>query len=196
MAQHAHEPTPLPGRLADTLEHAESLDPAVQRLDELSRPLLSHDLVRDLLHGRPLGHAAHPLLTDLPMGLWLSSVTLDLVGGTGARAAADRLLGLGVLSAAPASLSGVADWALGDQRVRRVGVVHAGLNSVATVTFAASWLLRRRGHRTAGVLASLLATGAVGAGGFLGGHLAFRQRSPRPDAADPNATIQHTSTPD
>lgn len=179
--------TPLPGRIAGTLEEATALDPAVDRLAELARPLLDHEGARHALQGRPLGHAAHPLLTDAPLGLWLSSLTLDLIGGESSRAAADRLLGLGVLSALPASLTGVADWALGNQRVRRVGVVHAGLNSVATVGFASSWLLRRRGHRAAGLAASLLATGAAGAAGFLGGHLAFRQRSPRPEAADPGA---------
>lgn len=180
--------TPLPGRLAETLEHAEALDPGVDRLAAVSRPLLAHQGVAELLQGRPLGHAAHPLLTDLPFGLWLSSVTLDLTGGRDARPAADRLLGLGVLSVLPVTLTGVADWALGDQRVRRVGVVHAGLNSVATAGFATSWLLRRRGHRAAGVVTSLLAAGAMGAAGFLGGHLAFRRQSPRPDAADPGAT--------
>ena len=188
MSQHSSPRSPLPAQLAEHLENADTLDPAVERLASVSRPLLAHEGLAKLLHGRPLGHAAHPLLTDLPLGFWFSSVTLDLVGGKDARAAADRLLGLGILSTAPATVTGIADWALGSQQVRRVGVVHAALNSAATVGFGASWLLRRRGHRAAGVLASLAAVGVVGAAGFLGGHLAFAQQSPSPDAADPQRT--------
>lgn len=33
--------------------------------------------------GRRFGHALHPLLTDLPLGFWMSSNVLDLVGGQG-----------------------------------------------------------------------------------------------------------------
>ncbi len=55
---------------------------------------------RDLLTGRWLGHAVHPVLTDLPIGFWTSAFTLDLIGGRRSRAAAQRLVGLGVLSVA------------------------------------------------------------------------------------------------
>jgi hypothetical protein len=189
MPQHVRQ-SPLPARLAHGLEHTAALDPGADRLDALSRPLLRHAPLAHLLQGRPLGHAAHPLLTDAPLGFWLSSLTLDLVGGPDARPAADRLVGLGVLSALPAGLTGVADWALGDQRVRRVGVAHAVLNAGATIGFGASWVFRRRGHRTLGVLTSLAASGALGAAGYLGGHLAFAQQSPTPTAADPGATTE------
>ena len=33
----------------------------------------------DLLRGRPLGHALHPALTDLPIGFWTSAAVLDVV---------------------------------------------------------------------------------------------------------------------
>ncbi|KIF01023.1 (2Fe-2S)-binding protein, partial [Streptomyces sp. RSD-27] len=36
---------------------------------------------RDLLHGRPLGHPAHPVLVQVPVGTWLSAGVLDLLPG-------------------------------------------------------------------------------------------------------------------
>src|SRR3954449_5369192 len=43
------------------------------------------------LRGEWLGHALHPLLTDLPLGCWLSAGVLDVLGGRGARHASQRL---------------------------------------------------------------------------------------------------------
>lgn len=134
--------------------------------------------VADLLHGRPLGHALHPLLTDVPIGLWTSASVLDLVGGERARPAADRLVGLGLLASLPTSLTGAADWARSGRRTRRVGTVHAVLNSTAWGLYAGSWLLRRAGRRGAGVTLGLAASGVVGAGGFLGGHMSYRLGAP------------------
>lgn len=187
MPEHAHTVEPTLARLTRGLEEADGLDPAVGTLERVADGLLADDRVRHLLHGRPLGHAAHPLLTDLPLGFWFSSLTLDLLGGRDAHGAADRLLGLGILSTAPAVVTGIADWATGDRPARRVGAVHAACNSVALAGFGASWLLRRAGHRTAGVVASLAASAAAGAGGYLGGHLAFQNQTPRREAANPAA---------
>ena len=39
--------------------------------------------VKDALSGTWLGHALHPLLTDLPIGTWTSAVLLDWLGGQG-----------------------------------------------------------------------------------------------------------------
>jgi len=44
-----------------------------------------------------LGHALHPIMTDIPIGAWTSSVVLDWTGGRDSRSAADRLVLTGVL---------------------------------------------------------------------------------------------------
>ena len=168
---------PLPRRLATAAETTTTLDPLVRLLQPAAAALSALPGLGSLLRGSPLGHAAHPILTDLPIGLWTSSTVLDLGGPRDGRAA-DRLLGLGILSAAPAALSGLVDWHGEDRPVRRVGVLHAALNSAALGLYTASWLLRRRDHRAAGIAVSLAAGGVLGASGYLGGHMVLVQRSP------------------
>ncbi|MDQ6642413.1 MAG: hypothetical protein M3Y66_07965, partial [Actinomycetota bacterium] len=53
------------------------------------------------LRGGWLGHGVHPVLTDLPLGCWVSATLVDLVGGHQGRTAATRLVGIGVASALP-----------------------------------------------------------------------------------------------
>ncbi|QWZ06844.1 hypothetical protein KRR39_15105 [Nocardioides panacis] len=111
------------------------------------------------------------MLTDLPIGLWTSAVTLDLVGGRSARPAATRLVGLGLLTAGPTAWSGWADWTTLDEPRQRVGVVHAVTNGVAVALFASSWLARRRGAHGRGRTLGLAASSVLAVGGYLGGHL-------------------------
>jgi len=169
----------LPRRIATGLETSPALDRPARALRVLAKPLDSLPRIRGVLAGIPFGHAVHPVLTDIPIGLWTSSTVLDLVGHESSRAASDRLLGLGVLAAAPAALTGLVDWSSSRQRVQRVGAAHALLNGVALTLYSTSWLLRRRGRRRLAVVVSLAAGGAVGSSGYLGGHMAFVQRAPQ-----------------
>ncbi|MBO3093487.1 DUF2231 domain-containing protein [Cellulomonas dongxiuzhuiae] len=176
-------------RAVRALQDSPALDPVVERV----RPVVTQLLERRprlaaLLHGRPLGHALHPLMTDAPIALWSSAVVLDLTGGASARPHADRLLGLGVLAALPTSLTGLADWSASGRRTQRVGAAHAVLNSAALALYATSWVLRRRGSRGAGVAASLAATGAVGVSGYLGGHMTSRLGAPPRGLSGPPTT--------
>lgn len=159
-------------RFMRTIEQLTPLD----RLDDLVAPLADR-LVADprrraALQGEWLGHALHPVMTDLPLGLWTSASVLDLLGGAGSRPAAQRLIGLGVAAALPTALTGWAEWAtLGQRRERRTGVVHAVSNGAALVCYAASWRARRQGRHGAGAFLALVGAGAAGMGGYLGGHL-------------------------
>ena len=170
-----HEDRPLVDA-ALRVEQDERLDRAV---DLMARParIVSGGRARELLSGRPLGHALHPLMTDLPLGCWLSAGLLDVFGGRAARSAAQRLVGMGVLLAIPTAATGLSDWGVAaQQRDRRVGVVHAALNVVALSAYVWSWSLRRRGMHlrggATGVCGGLIAT----ASGYLGGHMSFRRR--------------------
>lgn len=166
------------------LESAPGLDGPAASLRAWAEPLLREPKVAAALRGAPIGHAAHPLMTDLPIGLWLSSSVLDLLAPVAGRRAADRLLGLGVLAIAPTAVTGLVDWAATEDRdpaVRRVGVAHAVLNVVATTLYGTSWVLRRRGRRGAGVAVALFAGGVLGASGYLGGHMAVVRHSPHGD---------------
>jgi uncharacterized membrane protein len=156
---------------AESVENLTALDPVVRAVRPLADALVAEPFRRDLLRGAWLGHALHPILTDVPIGFWTSAVVLDLVGGRGAHRPAQRLIGLGVLSAVPTAVTGWAEWSGTGQREQRVGVVHAVSNVAALGLFTASWRARRAHRHLTGVALGLAASSALGVGGFLGGHL-------------------------
>lgn len=171
------EPTPVLVDAAMRLEHAESLDPWVDRLAPAAAALIKDRKVADLLHGKAMGHALHPLLTDVPIGTWSSAFVLDLVGGKRSRPAAQRLIATGILASLPTIATGMAEWAAsGDQPARRVGVVHAAANSVGLGLYVMSYRARRRGRHGVGVLTSFAALSVVGVSGFLGAHLSIARK--------------------
>jgi uncharacterized membrane protein len=120
-----------------------------------------------------LGHALHPVLTDLPLGCWTSASIVDAIGGKSGRKAATRLLGVGLLAAGPTAYAGLASWSRLEGADRRVGAVHAIGNDVAIVLFASSFVARVRGDHWRGVRLALLGNLATAAAGHLGGHLAL-----------------------
>jgi len=164
-------------RLAELVEHEERLDGLVATLSGPAEALIASPARRSVLLGRQLGHAVHPILTDVPVGMWMSTWALDVLPVPGSRRAAQRLVGLGALAAIPTALTGWAEWARVKEREdRRTGVVHAGANAAALVLFTGSWLARRSGRQGTGVVLGQLGTAAVAAGGFLGGHLAIGRK--------------------
>jgi uncharacterized membrane protein len=153
------------------LEDDSRLDEPAERLEAIADAVVRSPTAADALRGVWLGHALHPLLTDFPLGAWMSASFLDLFGGHNARRASQRLVGFGLLVALPTAAAGLAEWRDTTGGARRVGVVHAGINSTATVLYGSSWLARRRrAHRTAVVLG--VGGGVVATlGGYFGGHL-------------------------
>ena len=125
-----------------------------------------------MLRGEWLGHAVHPMLTDVAIGTWTSASVLDLLGGPDSSAAAQRLIGTGLLAAGPTAWTGWAEWSAAGSRDKRVGLVHAVTNAVAIGVYAASWLARRRGRHGTGARLALAGAAVSGAGAYLGGHLA------------------------
>jgi nitrite reductase/ring-hydroxylating ferredoxin subunit/uncharacterized membrane protein len=133
--------------------------------------------VKDLLSGTWMGHAIHPLLTDVVIGCWTSASLLDLLGGSDSEQAARRLIVAGIAAYPVTAVTGLSDWADSesvDDDVRRVGLVHAAANSLALGCYVASLKSRRDGRRGLGVGLALAGMGAMSIGGYLGGHLAFR----------------------
>ncbi|GAA0910020.1 hypothetical protein GCM10009549_19270 [Streptomyces thermoalcalitolerans] len=130
---------------------------------------------RDLLHGRWLGHPLHPLMVQVPIGTWLSAALLDLFPARSREAG--LLVGVGLAAAAPAALAGTVDWAELHRRQQRTGLVHALANATAVGLYAASLACRLKGRTGAGRALGFLGLTATGAGGMLGGHLAYRQAS-------------------
>jgi hypothetical protein len=112
------------------------------------------------------------MLTDVPIGFWTNASVLDLFGGRAAAPAARKLVGLGMLTAVPTALAGMADLAEADERSRVIGSVHAAANLVGLACYAASYQARRRSRRVRGALWAGAGAGVATVGGYLGGHLA------------------------
>ncbi len=103
---------------------------------------------------------------------------LDILGGRRHARASRALVGAGVLSAVPTVITGLADLPALPAPKRRVAVVHAASNALATLLYLKSWSLRRR-HRLVGIGVGVLAATAATVGGYLGGWMAFGEAKPR-----------------
>jgi nitrite reductase/ring-hydroxylating ferredoxin subunit/uncharacterized membrane protein len=130
---------------------------------------------KNAMHGVWLGHALHPALTDVPIGAWTTALALDVAASArrdrGLARAADFAIGVGVAGAVGAALTGLTDWSEIDGSAKRTGLVHGLMNLAATGLFAASYLMRKNGSRSAGQTCSAVgyavATGAAYLGGVL-----------------------------
>ncbi|MFI8305429.1 Rieske 2Fe-2S domain-containing protein [Streptomyces sp. NPDC085927] len=160
--------------LLDALERDPRADTAIDVLTGKVRAL-PLGRARDALHGRWLGHPVHPLMVQVPIGSWMSAAVLDLLPGRSREAG--LLVGVGLAAAGPAALAGAVDWAELRRQQTRVGLVHAVANAAAVGLYGASLLCRLTGRSGAGRTYGFLGLTAVGLGGMLGGHLAYRQAS-------------------
>jgi nitrite reductase/ring-hydroxylating ferredoxin subunit/uncharacterized membrane protein len=158
--------------LVETVESADALDQPGETLGKAIRDTVPKGPVKDALAGTWLGHALHPMLTDVVIGSFTSATLLDLLGNDGA----DRLIAIGIAAYGPTAATGANDWAdseIADERVRRVGLVHAGVNATALGLYAASLAARKNGSRGRARVLSLAGGAVLAVGGYLGGHLSF-----------------------
>lgn len=162
--------------LVDRTGQAEGLDKVAEPLSKaVSAVVRPGTVVKDALSGTWMGHPLHPLLTDVTIGAWTSAFVLDVFGGESTEGAADTLVGVGVASAVPTVLAGFSDWSDLFGAPKRVGLVHALSNAGAIACYSLSWLARRKGDRGRGMALGLLGATVATVGGFLGGHLSYRQ---------------------
>jgi nitrite reductase/ring-hydroxylating ferredoxin subunit/uncharacterized membrane protein len=157
------------------LESTEALDPAAKAIGKAVRDSVGNGALKSALSGTWLGHAVHPMLTDVVIGSFTSASLLDVLGPD-SESASQRLIGLGLLAYLPTAASGINDWAdteVIDDGVRRVGLVHASCNAVGASLYALSWRARRRGARRLGAAFGLAGMAVMTAGGYLGGHLSM-----------------------
>jgi nitrite reductase/ring-hydroxylating ferredoxin subunit len=156
-------------RVADVAAFDKVIEPARRAVRGALRP----QVVADLLHGTWLGHPLHPVLIHVPVGSWVSAGILDLFPPL--RPAATVLIGAGVAGAVPASLAGAADWSEQEIGVRRLGALHATLNSVALGLYAGSLAARARGRGSLGLVLSYAGLGVAGSSAAIGGHMSYAQ---------------------
>ncbi|MDT4975502.1 MAG: hypothetical protein QOG98_1260 [Pseudonocardiales bacterium] len=135
------------------------------------------NLAVELMHGgRWAGHALHPALSDLPIGLWSGAVVLDALGkdvaiGGSRMDPAGTLSAAGLMAAAATVATGVTDWSVSDGEDRRVGLFHGVLNVAGVTLQGASLAARLAGHRSSARVLSVTSLGVTAAAGYVGGHL-------------------------
>ena len=151
----------------------DAVQPAVREWLEGRGPLKTP--VNDFLHGTWLGHALHPVVTDIPVGAFSVTAAADAVAlfGVDASAAADFALAVGLLGSLGALVTGFAEWSDTKDEPKNLGVAHGLANSAAFVLYLASFGLRRAKHRGAAIGFSMTAYALSAMAAYLGGELSF-----------------------
>ncbi len=154
---------------------ARVLDPVSDVLQAVMRAVPKP--IRDVLDGTWFGAPLHPALTDVPLGSWTAAMVLDAVepatGEETLAEAADAALAIGILAAVPTAVTGMNDWSHLRGDAKRIGTVHAILNSVGLGLNVASLVLRRDGRRDAARALSGIAYAGALFSAHLGGQLSF-----------------------
>jgi nitrite reductase/ring-hydroxylating ferredoxin subunit len=165
-------PPAWPGRVLHRLEELSWLENGSEWLGAALRPVREDSRlgarVFDLLHGRLVGHALHPALSDFPIGLWSGASLLDVLGE---HDAAGMLGASGAAVAIGTAVTGYADWTVSDGRDRRLGLLHGVLQTAALGIVAGSLAARRRGAIVAGQTMQAMGLGLSLSSAYLGGHL-------------------------
>lgn len=172
-------------RLFDRIDAMAWLQRLSQGLSSVAGPVrtkLAPTGLIDLLHGRWLGHALHPALSDLPIGLWAGSVLLYLLGFSGA---AVVLSLAGIATALAAMVTGIADLLVSDGHDRRVGVLHGLLMTVALVIQIGSPVAYFLGAVVVAVILAVVSLVITVSAAYLGGHLVLAR----------GAMVDHTVWP-
>jgi nitrite reductase/ring-hydroxylating ferredoxin subunit len=176
--------------LVEQIESADALDPAGKTVGKAVRDNVGGTALDGILSGTWLGHALHPMLTDVVIGSFVSASLLDLLAPDSA--ASERLIAVGLAAYLPTAAAGINDWADSepvDDGVRRVGLVHAGCNAAAASLYAASWRARRRGARGRGAVLGLAGMAVLTTGAYLGGYLTLSKGvGPAQTVFDPGPT--------
>jgi len=137
---------------------------------------------QDFVNGSWLGHAAHPVLTDIVIGGATLIVVFDLavliLSADGLDTASLVAVGVTTLAALGAVWTGLTDFkdtATGNER--NVAILHGLINIVATVAYIASFVLRLGEGDDLGRWFSLAGALILTVGGYIGGHLVFKYGS-------------------
>ena len=128
--------------------------------------------LKDLAHGRWLGHPTHAATTDIPIGALTATVVLDLLNY---RSAADVTLVLGIIFLVISALTGAADYTDTDGTALVRATLHSVLMVVALVLYLISLAVRSGNpdDRTVAVVSSIVAYLVLTAGAYVGGDVVY-----------------------
>jgi nitrite reductase/ring-hydroxylating ferredoxin subunit len=128
--------------------------------------------IRDLLNGRWLGHPLHAATTDIPIGLLLGTVVLDVLGQP---AAADIVLVGTIIFMVLSALSGLADYSDTTGMALTRATLHSTIMVVTLVILIVSAVLRAGApvDRTVPIALSIIGFVLITIGAFVGGDVAY-----------------------
>lgn len=136
--------------------------------------------LKNAVHGVWLHHPLHPVLTDIPIGAWTTTVALDakaaMSGDASYHRSADFALACGLVGAVGSAVTGLTDWSETDGRAKRIGLLHGLLNVTATTLMVTAYMLRKREERRAGEVCTLAGIGVALGAAYLGGDLVYGER--------------------
>jgi nitrite reductase/ring-hydroxylating ferredoxin subunit len=155
---------------------ADPLSKAVRSAYESAGPVGQQ--AKNAMHGVWLGHPLHPVFTDIPIGAWTAALALDATanGDAGRREAATFAMGVGLLGAAAAAVTGLTDWSETDGRARREGLIHGLLNVGATLLMTTAFFRRRGDSHDTGRACAWAGYAVALGSAYLGGDLVYGQR--------------------
>lgn len=190
----------MPLSLASVASRQQWLDPVEKGLDRaiaasLERLGSRRGAVAGWLHGDPLGHPLHAMLTDVPLGAWTAALVFDRLAGKSGRdpweAAARGAIAIGLVGGLGSAVAGLADWhRLSQRETRRIGLVHGTLNVLGVAAFTVSLIRRRRaghGHRSALAAYAIAVTAAQLGGSLVYQHGAGQRGHALPEVREPAA---------
>lgn len=133
---------------------------------------------KSFLHGAWLGHAVHPVITDVPLGAWTVAIIADLLAFTGkvSPEVGNFCIFIGLVGALGAAVTGYNDHHETFGHEMRLATAHGLVMTTSTLLYTASFLFRWLGGGSSHDLAVILAV--VGyvvlvGGAYLGGDLVF-----------------------
>jgi nitrite reductase/ring-hydroxylating ferredoxin subunit/uncharacterized membrane protein len=174
----------LSERLTDGIARVSAVRSIAKALQRpLNRLFLDGPLrpLKNFANGTWLEHPLHPLLTDVPVGAWTVTLLLYLAvllfGVQGIGIAIGLAMGLGILAALAAIVTGLLDWMDTDPTELAVGLIHGAVNILGTLFFIVSWLMLYAAQwnaTTANFVPALVGYLVISIGAYLGGDLVFR----------------------
>lgn len=128
--------------------------------------------IKDLLNGRWLGHPLHAASTDIPIGMLLGVVILDVLGQP---VAADIVLVGTIIFMVLSAISGLADYSDTSGIALTRATLHATIMVVTLVILIVSAVMRTGApvDRTVPIALSIIGFVLITIGAFVGGDVAY-----------------------
>ena len=125
------------------------------------------------------GHPIHPMLVAVPIGLWIFSLVCDVLDVFGVPGGSWKIVALytlagGTVGALIAAVPGFIDMLSLQPPIKRIALLHMGINLTVVALFAMNFWLRMQGaQNSTGISLSIIGIALLAVSGWLGGKMVF-----------------------